>query len=51
MKAVLAVLCLSNIEGIHASPGVAVAALIPTGVGYLLGWLRDRKVTTIHVQP
>ena len=42
---------LSNIEGTAASPGVAVAALIPTGAGYLLGWARDRKVTTIHVQP
>lgn len=42
---------LSNIEGTSASPGVAVAALIPTGVGYLLGWARDRKTTTIHVQP
>lgn len=42
---------LSNIEGTAASPGVAVAALIPTGVGYLLGWARDRKTTTIHVQP
>jgi hypothetical protein len=42
---------LSNIEGTPASPGVAVAALIPTGIGYLLGWTRDRKVTAIHVQP
>jgi hypothetical protein len=42
---------LSNIEGTSASPGVAVAALIPTGVGYLLGWARDRRTTTIHVQP
>ena len=42
---------LSNIEGTPAPAGVAVAALIPTGVGYVLGWARDRKVTTIHVQP
>ena len=42
---------LTFIEGTSAPPGVAVAALIPTGVGYLLGWARDRRVTTIHVQP
>jgi hypothetical protein len=42
---------LSSIEGTPATPGVAVAALIPTGVGYLLGWVRDRKVITIHVRP
>ncbi len=41
---------LSHIEG-TAEPGIAVAALIPTGVGYFLGWARDRKMTTIHVQP
>jgi hypothetical protein len=41
---------LSHIEG-TAEPGIAVAALIPTGVGYLLGWARDRRTTTIHVQP
>jgi len=42
---------LTYIEGTPAPAGVAVAALIPTGAGYLLGWARDRKVTTIHVQP
>jgi len=42
---------LTYIEGTPAPAGVAVAALIPTGVGYVLGWARDRKVTTIHVQP
>ena len=42
---------LSNIEGTRASTGVAVAALIPTAVGYLLGWAKDRKVIAIHVQP
>ncbi len=42
---------LTYIEGTPAPPGVAVAALIPTGVGYFLGWARDRKVTTIHLQP
>jgi hypothetical protein len=41
---------LGNIEG-TSSPGVAVAGLMPTGVGYFLGWARDRKMTTIHVQP
>jgi hypothetical protein len=30
---------------------VALSIIVPTGVGYLLGWAADRKVTEILVEP